>query len=191
MMERQLQRFVNYCIKRGYIEEEKAPWLYYAIQKRIAIVVVGVPFLFVGIWLSSVSQAVSFLASFYFLRQRTSGAHCKNMYCCLVSSLLLEIIFLGVLPGVIGSYFLEVLVIISSGFILWKAPFPCPYMHMDEAEMKACAVSSKIRVLVLFCIYRVAHTTNLAGIFTGIGYGIVMAAFLLAIAYINPKENVL
>ena len=190
-MERQLQRFVNYCIKRGYIEEEKAPWLYYAIQKRIAIVVVGVPFLFVGIWLSSVSQAVSFLASFYFLRERTSGAHCKNMYCCLVCSLLLEIIFLGVLPGVISPCLLAVLVIISSVYILWKAPFPCPYMHMDEGEMRACAVCSKIRVLVLLSTYCVAHFANLADILTGIGYGIVMAAFLLAIAYINPKENVL
>ena len=188
-MERQLTYFVNCCVKRGYIEEEKAPWLEYALQKRLVMIVVGIPFFVTGIWISSFWQAIVFLTSFYFLRQRTSGAHCSNMYYCLACSLLLEILFLGVLPEIASRSLLDFLVLISAGIILRKAPFPCPYLNMNTQELKACAIGSKVRICILLTAYLISHFFDEDDILRGIGCGIVMAAFLLAIAYINPKEN--
>ena len=182
-----IKTLVTYCIERGYTTAEEAPWLCYALEKKIISFVIMIPFLLVGIHVSSLSSALAFFIGFYVLRTRISGLHSNKIWKCCVTSLLSEILFLGVLAKHLNKRILIYLTLFSGMVIYMFAPFKHPNMNFSDEEVFACAISAKIRLTLLFLILGSLVWMQCEQAATGLALGIVMAAVLLAIAYINKK----
>lgn len=186
-MQRWIDRIVVHCLDQGYVTRSQAPWLQYALEKRLYTAFVAIPFLLIGTLISSFAAALSFYVSFSMLRSRTSGLHAHNPWKCFLSSIILEAIFLGMLPQLIPDSVTAILAVISAVYIFIFAPFKHPNLNLNKAEVKACAISAKIRVAVAGGACCVFYIFNLTPYAIGIAMGIVMAAVLLALAYITQK----
>ena len=189
-MDKQITQFVSSCLTNGYISEDQAPWLHYAIEKRVVFIMVAIPFWLVGMYISSPKSATAFLLCFYFLRERTSGFHANNPKTCLFFSLISECIFLGVLPKVVDSKSIALITLISVIYIFYSAPFRCLFMNLSKQEVITCKYSSRIRVIVMLSIYYVCSARSFYDVAVGISSGIVMTACGLVIAYINQKGEI-
>lgn len=189
-MTRFIKRLVSKWVSRGYVTDEQAPWLSYALERRIVGCLVGIPFWLVGIFLSTIEIASAFLISFHTIRVRSSGFHAKNLWVCLGMSVLLECLFLGVLIRVMNGVMIFNLMILSSLFIIRFAPFRCQYIHLSDEELEASAMGTKIRVFLLLCVYFLLSSCRQKYTAYGIGLGIVMAALLLALAYLKKGREV-
>ena len=96
---------VTLCIRKNIIKEENIAWFRYGLEKRIVTLVVGIPFVLMGIAISNIWTALSFFLSFFFLRTRMNGYHAKSILGCLICSLALELLFLGGIAHWINTYF--------------------------------------------------------------------------------------
>ncbi len=188
-MRRWIDKIVTVSLQKNYITEEQAPWLHYALEKRTTILLVAVPFCLLGCSLSPISTTTAFLFSFYFLRERTSGLHTSSVWVCLITSLVLEFLFLGILPRVMSREYTSAFALLSVGYIFIFAPFRCSYIQFTDEEANASAVGVKIRTAVLFVIWFLLSRAGFLQAADGITYGILMTAFSLALAYIKPKER--
>lgn len=186
-MHRWIERIVVYCLGQGHVTESQAPWLQYALEKRLYTAFVAIPFLLIGTLISSFAAAFSFYVSFSILRSRTSGLHANNPWKCFLASIIAEAIFLGMLPQLMPDFVIVILAAISTAYIFLFAPFKHPNLNLNEAEVKACAISTKIRVAVVGAACCVFYIFDLAPYAIGIAMGTVMAAVLLALAYITQK----
>lgn len=186
-MHRWIERIVVYCLDQEYVTESQAPWLRYTLEKRLYTAVVAIPFLLIGILISSFAAAISFYMSFSVLRSRTSGLHANNPQKCFYASIMAEAGFLGLVPRLMPDAVIAIMAVISAVYIFIFAPFKHPNLNLNEAEVKACAISTKIRVAVVGAACCVFYFFDLAPYAIGIAMGTVMAAVLLALAYIIQK----
>lgn len=185
-----IEQLVEHCVKRGYVSEQQAPWLSYALKKHMSSLVATIPILILASLLSTPIAAWSFYFSFSWLRSRTNGIHAKTFQGCLVASLLSVLVFMGLLYQLLIDPVIVVLVL-GSVVIIWVfAPFNHPNMHLTREETLACAISAKRRVVSLLSGALVLRVLNLQEASTGIILGIAMAAALLALAYLfKGKEG--
>lgn len=186
-----IDSFCSYCLKIGYVTEDRIPWLRYAIQKKYVVILIAIPFLITGVLLSSISTACTFLFSFYFLRTRTNGFHAKNIWSCFFISLVSEIIFLGVLPYIMKNTYIIGLLFLSAIYIWVASPAKCPNFVLTDSEMKACAISAKIRMLIIVSAWFIFHLLNNSQVSEGLAFGMIMTACGLAAAKINCKGEYL
>lgn len=183
--------FCSYCLKMGYVTEDRIPWLRYAIQKKFVVFLIAIPFLIAGVLLSSISTACAFLFSFYFLRVRTNGFHAKNIWSCFFISLVSEIIFLGILPYIMDNSHMTGLLFLSAIYIWVASPAKCANFVLTDNEIKACAIGAKIRMLIIVSAWLIFHTLNNTQISEGLAFGMIMTACGLAAAKINYKGEYL
>ena len=177
------------CIDAHLISPEKAEWLRYGIEKRLTTTIVGIPFIIIAVILSNTGTAIAFFFSYFFLRGRTNGYHSKTVFRCLVTSLALEIIFIGFLSKFITGIIVIPVILLVTLTVFLLAPYNDPNMALSEEEYKANQRGSRIRcgLLCLGCIlFWSMHYETLAA---GIALGGAMAGVLLCVAYILEWRN--
>lgn len=184
-----VDEIVQHCIKRGYISERQAPWLCYAIKKHMGSLFASLPILMLASYLATPIAACFFYCSFCWLRSRTNGIHAKTFWGCMVASLFCVLIFMGPVYHLISDYALLVLLLVSVVIIWLFAPFNHPNMHLTNREKIACMNSARRRVLVLLLGASALHILDQHEASVGILLGIVMAALLLALAFLFQKET--
>lgn len=184
-MIRWVDMVVQKCVKEEYITQEDAPWLHYAIEKKLSSILISIPFLTFGIFLSKPGVAVAFYTGFCFLRERTSGIHAKTIAGCFVLSLLFEYLFLGILFWRLRIGWIIFLAVISSVVIYLYAPYNHPNMGFSTKERRICSHKAKIRLLIIIVLSVLFFLLGQHTIASGLCLSIAMAAFLLVFAYIT------
>ena len=179
-----VNKLVSSCIKKGYILESRAPWLHYALEKHISTILISIPFLLLGAFISSWGTSISFYCGFSFLRSRTNGFHSNSVSRCFISSLFVEYIFLGVLYQYMSMTALVLIGLLSSIAIFFLAPFNHPNMGLSPAAVKACAQKAKIRLLLIILVCLFTHLLDFVSVSHGLCLSIAMTACLLVFAYI-------
>lgn len=175
--------FTAMCIRKGYVSEERAPWLQYALDKRVISTLISIPILVLGFILVPPAMATSFYLSFYLLRVRTNGFHANSALTCFVLSLFSVALFLGVLPKILSSMMELILFAIATVLIYRLAPYNHPNMAMTENELAACAHSAKLRLIFLSFFVIACLTLHLKNFAQGTIFGIIMVALSLAFAH--------
>lgn len=182
-----IERTCSYCLRNGYISEDKVPWLRYSLEKRLTVFCVAIPFWLMGVCLSSVQTSTSFVLSFYFLRERVNGYHAKSLWVCFFVSMMSELLFLGFLPKLVDEKTALVLMVIAATYIFTNAPAKCPQMMLTDGEMKASAIGSRVRTGLIVLAECVFNYFDRHQVTAGIRFGIMMAACGLAAAQITYK----
>lgn len=180
---------VNFCLRKNIIAAESVDWFRYGVERRLTAVFVGIPFVIVAILISNPITALSFFLSFFFLRSRMNGYHAKTVTRCLVLSLVLEFVFLGILYRAVNSYVAWIVMVWVVGLSFTIAPYNHPNMQLTKAEMSACAKAARIRSLIIAVLLLVATLIGLDESVKGISLGCAMAGMLLCFAYIIDWRN--
>ncbi len=180
-----INALVDISIAKGYITQDQAPWLHYGIKKRVTTVLVSIPMLIIGSLVTTPAMSIAFYISFFSLRTRTSGFHAKTLAGCLILSLISELFFLGVLPGILNAATATSLLLFSVISIFLLAPYNHPNMALSAEELAACAKSAKKLLLIWIMLLATLHVTRLDQLASGIMLGIVMDAVMLIFANIQ------
>jgi accessory gene regulator B len=188
-MQKIVDRITRYCVNEKIVSPEDVPWLQYGLEKRISTLIVGIPFLIVAFAISNFLCALSFFFSYFYVRKYSGGYHAKTICGCLTFSLLLVLIFLGILPYLLTPKVLWGLLGISILTILRLAPYNHPNLHLTSDEIKACQKSEHIRVYVASLICLFAFLAGFQDIAYGSTIGIAMVATLLCLGYIHDWRN--
>ena len=188
---KRVETFITACIDRGYITAEKAPWLQYALEKRITSLIAMIPLLLIGILISSLEETMAFYISFGMLRRYINGIHARNFSRCLFWSIVCEIAFLGFLARILTLKSRIILLLVSLNSIWFLAPYNHPNMALSEEEVAACAVCAKKTAIQLFVAIIILYLLTLDHLADGVLLGFIMATTMLVIAYISKggKQN--
>ena len=179
--------FAEKCVMKGYIPKDRVPSLLYPLDRKLAIILVGIPSFIVGSIISSPIITMFFWFGFYFLRSRISGYHTKNIETCLAGTLFLEWFFLDILFEVLHGRTIAILLVLAFFLIVLLSPYKDPCMNFSEEEVRICSCGAKTRVVILFALIIYLYLNNYYHLARGVALGIVMAASLLALAYIKQK----
>ena len=134
-------------------------------------------------------MAVSFIASFYFLRSCINGFHAKTIYGCLFISLATELLFLLGLCPILTLSRSIIINTICIPLILWLAPYNDSKIHFSTTEVIALKKRIRRRILVLASIMCISSVIMLSDIVSGLTAGIAMATFMLSLSYITKRRN--
>lgn len=181
---KRIEIIVEFCIRQGYVTKEKAPWLHYALEKRVTSVLIFIPLCIIGLLITSAITFFSFCFTFYLLRSVCNGWHAKTISRCLICSIIAEIVFLVVLPNLCGSITSDICLAISIASIWWLAPYNHPDMNLSEAEISVCKKCVKKRLIFLAFSLVVARIFQLTDCCDGIQLGVFMTAITLILGYI-------
>ncbi len=192
-MQKSVELIVNYCVTHQLIAPDDIAWLQYCLEKRLTTVIVLIPFLGIAIWLTDIYSAAGFFITFFVLRKRMNGYHSSSFCTCLFLSLILEAAFLlGLYPFLTPTISL-LLCTICAVLIFLFAPYNHPNMHYTEEELIALRHQLQIILCVLIPIIFISYAFQWNSFAHGAITGIVMAVFLLCLAYIMnrryPYEN--
>lgn len=97
---KQIDILVDRYLQEGYVSQDEAPWLRYALEKRIITLITFVPLLILGFSIANPATVIGFFIAFCSLRARTNGFHAKSVGRCLLYSVLGELLFFKILPSV-------------------------------------------------------------------------------------------
>lgn len=184
-----VDQLVTHCVKRGYVSEEQAPWLSYAIKKRMGSLFASLPILMLASYLATPITACSFYFSFCWLRSRTNGIHAKTFMGCMSGSLFCVLIFMGPIYHLLADSSMLVILLLSMVIIWFLAPYNHPNMHLTSEEKVACMNSARCRLLLLLLGTIISQGLIQREAAVGIMLGIAMAALLLALAYLFKGEE--
>lgn len=175
------------CMQKGYVSQDEAPWLRYALEKRIVTAIGFVPLLILGIMISNPATVIGFFAAFCSLRARTNGFHAKSVGRCFLYSILGEVFSLKALPMVWNEIAALITLIGSCALIWFFAPYNHPNMDLSSEEVNACAKSAKRRLSMLILALIALYVRKQHQFALGVFLGIVMTASTLAMAYCLQK----
>ena len=185
-----IDALVTTCIQREYVEQEKAAWLHYALERRLTSLLAFIPLLVIGFFITNPVTLIAFYITFSSLRSRTNGIHARTIMGCIVCSAFMEVFFLKILPTLWNPILADIVLNISI-VIIWKlAPYNHPNMALSEVEMAACARSAKRRLVILLLVLFVLHLLQEKYFASGILLGIAMTASTLAMAYYPQRKVV-
>lgn len=184
---KQIDSLVGACIQKGYVTQEKAPWLRYALERRITTLVTFTLLLIIGLLITDPATLLAFFISFCSLRSRTNGFHARSFGRCFLDSLLGEVFYLGALPMLWNDTIAFAALIVSIMIIWVLAPYNHPSMDLSPKEVIACARSAKFRLSVLVFALSVLHVLKQEQLAKGGMLGVAMTASTLAMAYCSPK----
>lgn len=182
-----IDTLVGICIQKGYVSQDEAPWLRYALERRIVFLIAFVILLIIGLLITTTTTLLAFLITFCSLRSRTNGFHAKSVGGCLFYSILGEIFYLRVLPNIWNDVFAFFALAVSIKLIWFFAPYNHPNMDLSPEEVIACAKSAKWRVSTLIFVLSVLDALQQYQLAQGIVLGIVMTASTLVMAYCSQK----
>lgn len=180
---KRVDMFVRICIEKGYVSQERAEWLQYALEKRIVTLFCFVPLLSLGLLMAKPATVAGFFMAFCLLRTQTNGFHAKSVGGCLICSIIGEVLFLKILPLVWNNTIRCVFLGVSC-FLIWLlAPYNHPSMDLSSEEIIACAKSAKLRLCALLLTLGTSYWLQQHCFVLGITLGIIMAALTLAVPY--------
>lgn len=183
---RHIDLLVEVCVQKGYVTEKQAPWLRYALERRLVSLVV---FLSIGLLITTPVTLIAFVICFYSLRARTNGYHAKSIVRCLIYSIVAEVFFLRVLPTVWNDMIACAALAISTVLIWILAPYNHPNMNLAPEEILACGKSAKFRLSMLIFALSTLYVWGKDQFARGILLGIVMKASALATAYVKRERS--
>lgn len=102
-MQKLIDKLTDYCVKEAFIKPEEVLWFKYGLEKRLSTIIVGIPFLIIAFLISDFLCAISFFATYFFVRKYIGGYHAKTVYGCIIFSLTVELVFLIVVRYVINT----------------------------------------------------------------------------------------
>lgn len=184
-MERLINKLVELCVAKEIIKPENKDWFRYGIEKRLSTICVGIPFFLLAILLSDFLTATAFFISFFFLRSRINGYHANSIIQCLMVSLGLEILFLGLINPILNSAVMGILMTAAVALVFFLAPYNHPNMALTKEEILVCRKSARIRIIVLLLCFVLAACIKQRQLAAGITLGCAMAGGLLCFAYIS------
>lgn len=182
-----IDTLVGICIQKGYVSQDEAPWLRYALERRIASLTAFGVLLIIGLFITTPATLFAFLITFCSLRSRTNGYHAKSVGGCLFYSILGEVFYLRILPDVWNDVFAFIALDASIILIWFFAPYNHPNMDLSPEEVIACAKSAKWRLSTLIFALSVLYALQQYQLALGIVLGIVMTASTLVMAYCSQK----
>ncbi len=188
-MQNFVDRITKYCVNEKIVSPEDVPWLKYGLEKRISTIIVGVPFFIIAFTISNFLCAFSFFFTYFYVRKHIGGYHAKTIWGCLTFSLLLEFIFLGMLPYLLTTPVLLGVLGISVFFTFKLAPYNHPNLHLSHEEITACQKRGHQRVCVASLIGAIACLAGFRDVANGCTIGIAMVTTLLCLGYINDWRN--
>ena len=188
-MQRLVNKVTGYCVKEELIKPEDVPWFKYGLEKRLSTTVVGIPFLVVAFAISNYLCAISFFVTYFLVKKYMGGYHAMTIWGCLAFSLLLELVFLGVLPHFMTAPVLLGMLGISILAIIKLAPYNHPNLHLTHEEMAICRKKVHSRTCIASLVNVIACFASNEEIAKGCTVGIAMAATLLCLGYINDWRN--
>ena len=186
---KQIDILVDRYLQEGYVSQDEAPWLRYALEKRIITLIAFVPLLILGFSIANPATVIGFFSSFCFLRVYTNGYHAKSVGRCIFYSALGEILFLRFIPQGWNKLVLSVALIASFAVIWFLAPYNHPDMKLSQEEIIACARSSKCRLNILLLTLFILYVYRQWELALGVLLGIFMVASLLVLAYCVQKDS--
>lgn len=186
---------VALCVQNGYISSELTDWLKYALEKRLTTLIISVPLLIVGGFISPIETVISFYISFRMLRKWTNGIHARTFWTCFTASIISEILFLCCVLRYLTPITSCILLLASTILIAFMSPYNNPNIHLSKSEIIACSIKARKILLHALFTLGITYFSGFKRISDGILLGIVMAGATLALAYINnggiknAKEN--
>lgn len=114
---------VALCVQNGYISSELTNWLKYALEKRLTTLIISVPLLIVGGFISPIETVISFYISFRMLRKCTNGIHARTFWACFTASIISEILFLCCVLRCLTPITSCILLLASTILIAFMAPY--------------------------------------------------------------------
>lgn len=184
-----LDRIVNFCLDKDIVKTDYAEWFRYGLERRLTTLFVGIPFVILGCLISNIQCAIAFFFSFFFLRAYMNGYHAKTVFRCLLSSLILEGLFLGVISRWINQNVSLIIMAISVVTAFTLAPYNHPNMHLSDDELIACKQKVRSRSSILTVVWTFSWLARFDHIAKGIALGSAMAGMLLCFAYISERRN--
>lgn len=182
-MMRQINKLVKKLENLGYISKEKAPWLQYALEKRLSSSLAYVVMITIGLAIVDPITLLAYFFSFNLLRNRTSGFHAKTIGKCILFSIFAEVFFLKIIPLLWNRLIANISFCVSF-FVIWLfAPYNHPNINLTTSEINACAKSAKLRLVALTISVTTSRLVGLENFATGIMLGTIMAAVTMSVAY--------
>lgn len=148
-MENLAERITIFLAAHNYIAEDKKDWCHYVVIKFLMSALslcflIPIGSLVVG-WIGS----ILYTFTFRFLRARTGGYHAKTPHGCLITSVILQILFLSLSICMPDASLFIFVAIISGLSIALIGPVNHPELHLSSAEMSAL----RPRILFACCLY--------------------------------------
>lgn len=184
---KQVDTLVGMCIQKGYVSQDEAPWLRYALERRVTSIIAFVPLLIIGLSITNPARLFAFLITFFMLRTRTNGFHAKSVGRCLLYSILGEVFFLKVLP-MVWNDIVAFIALATSIILIWVlSPYNHPNMNLSSEEVTACAKSTKWRLVMLIFTLSILYARKWYQLALGVLMGIVMTTSTLVMAYCTRR----
>ncbi len=184
-MKHLISHFVDISVQRNLIPPSDGPWLQDCLEKWISAILGMGLLLTVGLLLFPPVPTLIFIASFLFLRQRTSGFHMKSMPGCLAVSLALELAALGVIYPVLTRSTAATVLAVSGSLVFALSPFRHPNFPLTDREFSANDIGSKVRLLILIALAGVSIWANGLDCLYGVTLGVALDAASLVLAHIQ------
>ena len=145
-MENLAEKITIFLAAHNYIAEDKKDWCHYVVIKFLMSVLslcllIPIGSLVVG-WIGS----ILYTFTFRFLRARTGGYHAKTPHGCLITSVILQILFLSLSICMPDASLFIFVAIISGLSIALIGPVNHPELHLSSAEMSALRPRIYLRV---------------------------------------------
>ena len=184
-MKHLISLFVDISVQRNLIPPSDGPWLQDCLEKWISAILGMGLLLTVGLLLFPPVPTVAFIASFLFLRQRTSGFQVKTMPGCLAVSLALELAALGVIYPVLTRSTAATALAVTGSLVFALSPFRHPSVPMTDREFYANDIASKVRLLILMVFAGISIWANGLECLYGVTLGVALDAASLVLAHIQ------
>lgn len=184
-----INKIIKYCVHEKLIRIEDVPWFQYSLEKLISTAIVGIPFFILAVVTSDFLCAISFFITYFFIKKYTGGYHAKTLWGCMSLSLLLELLFLGLLSRFLTTLVNIVLLLLCTFAIAKIAPYNHPNLHLTPAEKISCRQKVRKRLYLILLVNAISCWIGIAEISNGCTIGIAMATTLLCMGYIKDWRN--
>lgn len=178
-------RITEYCVCNGIVDDSNTAWLRYCIEKKVATLLCGIPFLVIAVALSNVVTAISFFVGFYELRRKAGGFHAKTIFGCFFASIFIELVFLGIFSPRLNLISICIITAVDALVFFLLAPYNHPNMHLSNEEVFALKRSTRTTVVSLIFVNVFSLVIGFFSIANGLTTGATMAAAMLCTANIN------
>lgn len=178
-MENLAEKIAIFLTAHNYIAEDKKDWCHYVVIKFLMsalslCLLIPIGSLVVG-WIGS----ILYTFTFRFLRARTGGYHAKTPHGCLITSVILQILFLSLSIYMPDASLFIFVAIISGLSIVLIGPVNHPELHLSSAEMSALRPRIYLRVSFILITFALVLFVN--PVWAGcIAFSIFSVALLLA-----------
>lgn len=184
-MEAIAKRITTFCVSKSIIDAEKAPWFQYGIAKRLSTLLAAIPLFIISSILTSFDISVVYYLSFALIRRRANGYHASSWLKCVIMSISIVSIFLGIIYRLLTPLLSLGVSILCVILVFILAPYDHELMHLNADEYIACQRSSRITSCISASVALLLFIFGMDRIGTAVVSGIATATFLLCLGHIS------